>query len=188
MTQILHDGRAFGVNHSIPFTPLAQARHRHVIVRSSRMHAYDPMQQAKLHFRIQVMHYLNQVGITSQDFPLTNSYVSVEVTFLLSRPDNHFHGRNRSLGIHPHFENTMPTTQGDIDNFVKFFLDAIDGIFYSNDRNVVAITASKLFTIEPQGRTIFNIRRRIMDIINLVDDDERNENNNDENDENNSEN
>jgi hypothetical protein len=99
---------------------------------------------------------------------------------LISRPNNHFHGRNRSLGIHPRFENLL-TTQGDIDNFVKFFLDAIDGIFFSNDRNVVAITASKLFTIEPHGRTIFNICRRIMDIVNLVDDDEGDENNNDEN-------
>jgi Holliday junction resolvase RusA-like endonuclease len=166
MAQVLeYDGRAFGVNHSISFAPLTQAHHRQVIVRSSRMHAYDPMQQAKLDFRMQVMRYLSAFGITSQDFPLTNSYISIEVTFLISRPNNHFHGRNRSLGIHPRFENLMPTTQGDIDNFVKFFLDAIDGIFFSNDRNVVAITASKLFTIEPHGCTIFNIRRCIMDIV-----------------------
>ena len=93
------------------------------------------------------------------------------MTFLISRPDSHFVGPNRSLGIRRCYEHTMPTGQGDIDNFVKFFLDTIDGIFFSNDRNVVTILASKLYTTAPRGRIIFNVRHCNMNVVNLVDED-----------------
>jgi Holliday junction resolvase RusA-like endonuclease len=160
---------AFGVNHCIHFPPLAQARHRHVLYNSLRWHTYDPHRRLKRVLRMMVETHLSQsFGMLTQDFPLTDSCVSVDVTFLISRPDSHFVGPNRSLGIHPRYERSMPTVQGDIDNYMKFFLDAIDGIFFSNDRDVVTISASKLYTTEQRGRIIFNIRHRDMNIVNLI--------------------
>jgi Holliday junction resolvase RusA-like endonuclease len=161
--------RVFGINHHIYFPPVAQARHRMVHLNSSRVHTYDPNYQAKLKCRTEVMRYLNvSFNISSQDYPLTNVYVSIDVTFLISRPDSHFIGNDRNRGVDPRFESMMPTTQGDIDNFIKFFLDAIDGIFFSNDRYVIAITASKLFTTEANGRTVFKVCRRDTEIVNLI--------------------
>ena len=66
-------------------------------------------------------------SILIEHHPLTNLCVSVDVTFLIKRPDSHFVRPNRILGIRCCYENTMPTGQGDIDNYVNFFLDSIDG-------------------------------------------------------------
>jgi Holliday junction resolvase RusA-like endonuclease len=160
--------RVFGVNHHITFPPVAQQRHRIARI-NTRIRLYDPTQRAKLLFRSVVMRYLEtSFNISSEDYPLTDSYVSVNVTFLISRPINHFIQKNRNNGIDPRFERTMPTTQGDIDNFVKFFLDAIDGTFFTNDRDVVVITASKLYTTEAIGRVVFNVRQHETEIIDLT--------------------
>jgi Holliday junction resolvase RusA-like endonuclease len=164
--------RVFGVNHSIPFAPVAQARHR----QNSNGQMYDPSSQLKIRCRMEVMRYLS-IRYNISNYPLTtDSYVSVNITFLISRPNSHFIGNNRNNGIDPSHEAKMPTTQGDIDNFIKFFLDAIDGIFVMDDRYVVKITALKLFTTEQDGRTVFNVRHHDMNIVNLVDNHDYDEN------------
>lgn len=164
---------AFNRRHCIAFSPVPQARHRYVYLNSPRMQIYDPNARAKLYFKAEVMRHLSELfGISDQDYPLTTSYVSVDVTFMISRPDNHFVGNNRDRGIRPDFEHTSPTAQGDIDNFMKFFLDAIKGIFYNDDRNVIASRATKLFTTDPNGRYVFYVRHCEMEIVNLIENNE----------------
>jgi hypothetical protein len=138
--------RVFGVNHHITFPPVAQQRHRIARI-NTRIRLYDPTQRAKLLFRSVVMRYLEtSFNISSEDYPLTDSYVSVNVTFLISRPINHFIQKNRNNGIDPRFER----------------------ISITNDRDVVVITASKLFTTEAIGRIVFNFRQHEMEIIDLT--------------------
>lgn len=171
----------FGTNHSCLFPPLPQARHRYVRV-ANRIVLYDPHRAAKAQVRMAVMLYLmNQYNISDENYPFTTSYVSVNVTFLVSRPKYHFIQGDRSRGICPRFDGVMPTVQGDIDNFVKFFLDAIHGIFFRDDRDVVRITASKLFTNEARGRIVYNICRYEMNIVDLLTVNDDNESNIDEN-------
>jgi hypothetical protein len=62
--------------------------------------------------------------------PLTTSFVTIELTFLIKHPISHFVNGHRSNGLRELYQHTMPTTQGDINNYIKFFLDAIDGIFF----------------------------------------------------------
>ena len=163
-----HIEQVFGTIHSCPLRPIAQARHRYSR-RSSRNVPYDPNSQAKLEIQTQVKQYLrDHYGITHEEFPLTESYVSVNVTFLINRPISHFTQKKRSQGIRPNFEMSMPMVQGDIDNFVKLFLDSIQGIFFRNDRDVVTISASKLYTNEPRGRTVYSIRHHEMNIVDLI--------------------
>ena len=62
----------------------------------------------------------------------------------------------------------MPTTLGNIDNYCKFFLDAIDIVFFSNDKNIVQIKAT-------------NIRPYTVNILNLTDNEENGGNSENEN-------
>lgn len=151
----------FGTNHRVYFNPLPQARHR---VHGNR--TYDPHMGHKMRLRALILNYLgNLYGITTNTGPLTTSYVSVELTFLIVRPSSHFVNGDRSGGIRESYQNKMPTMQGDIDNYQKFFLDAIDGIFFQNDRDVVKIQAIKLYCNGSRGRIIYNIRPYIVNMI-----------------------
>lgn len=169
--------RAFGVRHTIIFDPTPQARHR-MVFRGTRVHAYDPNVRDKMRLHSLVKEYLrSKYHISNENFPLTNSCVAVDVVFFISRPDCHFIGPDRTLGINPRYENTMPLHEGDIDNFGKFFLDAIDQIFFDNDCTVVEMNSKKFYTMEDSGRVVFNIRRQeTNNVINLVDDDDNNNN------------
>jgi Holliday junction resolvase RusA-like endonuclease len=164
------DNRAFGVRHSIIFDPIPQARHR-MVFRGTRVHAYDPNVRDKMRFHSVVKDYLCfKYNASYENFPLTTSCVKVDVSYFISRPDCHFVGPDRTLGIDPRYENTMPLHEGDIDNYDKFFLDAIDQIFFSNDRNVVDMHSKKFYTMEDSGRVVFTIRRQETNVVNLVDD------------------
>lgn len=157
----------FGRSHRILLSPIPQERPR---LHGLRM--YDPLAAQKTIVGRWVYEYLNTYYDVTQDMlPLTTSYVSIDVTFLISRPLCHFVGGDRNNGVRQQYESAMPTTTGDIDNYVKFFLDAIDGIFYSNDRNVVQIRALKLYCNSNRGSTVFKIHQYEVDAI-LVDDDE----------------
>jgi Holliday junction resolvase RusA-like endonuclease len=163
----------FGTNHRVYFNPLPQARHR---VHGQR--TYDPHMVHKIALRAIILNYLgNTYSITTNTGPLTTSYVTIELTFLIKRPISHFVNGNRSNGLRELYQHTMPTTQGDIDNYVKFFLDAIDGIFFRNDRDVVSIKATKLYCNESHGRIIYNIRPYVVNEV-LIDDENDDNNNN----------
>jgi Holliday junction resolvase RusA-like endonuclease len=170
----VHIEQAFNVNHSIHFDPVPQARHRMTSNFTTdslqrRPRFYDPSAVQKRMFASAVHRHLgDSFGISVEDYPLTDSSVSIDVTFIVSRPDSHFVGGDRDHGVRPDFERTPPTVQGDLDNFLKFFLDAMNGILYSDDRNVVTISASKLFTANRNGRVVFRIDRRDIDIVDLV--------------------
>jgi Holliday junction resolvase RusA-like endonuclease len=167
----------FGKNHYVVLDPTPQARHR---VNGHR--TFDPHAGKKLFLRQYIFRYLEMVtDITNDMLPLTESYVSIALSFYISRPIAHFVNGDRTKGIRPQFENVMPTTSGDIDNYVKFFLDAINGIFFIDDRNVVALTASKHYCRDDVGRTIYNIRLYETNVIDLTNDNDDNNNNNNNN-------
>lgn len=156
------------------FDPIPQARHR-MVFRGTRVHAYDPNVRDKMRFHSLVKEYLHfKYNISNESFPLTTMGVTADVSYFISRPDYHFVGPDRTLGIDPRYENAMPLHEGDIDNYDKFFLDAIDQIFFDNDCNVVRMDSKKFYTSEDLGRIVFTIRRQEMNVVNLVDDNDDN--------------
>ena len=178
MEQIIEATRrqrtVFGTNHRVSFNPLPQARHRVVGNRT-----YDPQAAHRLVLRFLVLRYLfNKYGVMEDMLPLSTSYVSVEMTFFIKRPNSHFINGNRTNDVRASYQNTMPTTSGDIDNYVKFFLDAIDGIFYQNDREVVSIKAMKIYSNGSHGRIIYKIRPFIMNTVTIDAEDESSDHNN----------
>lgn len=159
----------FGINHRIYLDPVPQARHR-----MNGHRAYDPSANHRVAVQQSVLRDLASSGVTNEMFPLTNSYVWIEMTFFISRPNSHFVNGDRNNIIRREYEDSMPTASGDIDNYVKLLLDALDGIFFRNDSNVIRIVATKLYCIEPDGRTVYNVHPYAMNTINLIDNDEEN--------------
>ena len=46
---------------------------------------------------------------------------------------------------------------GDVDNLLKTVTDAINGIVYEDDRQIITATATKLYTAKGSARTIIEI-------------------------------
>ena len=70
--------------------------------------------------------------------------VSVELTFSLPRPNGHYRtGKNSDVlkdGSPGH-----PVTKADIDNYCKGTLDALKGVAWDDDKQVVELMARKVF-------------------------------------------
>lgn len=94
-----------------------------------------------------------------------NGPVSVKVWFYMKRPNDHFVGRRRASG-NLRFPVAMrcpwsSSSRGpDIDNLLKFVLDAMNGIVYRDDGQVAKILAMKPMDNhnECPGRTIIQVQ------------------------------
>ena len=113
---------------SVTGNAIAQARHRVRRVNTSRLVFYDPHQREKVSFRLAVKESLQDVGI--QYFPVfRNVHVRVHVSFFV-----------RNLNK-------------DLDNMIKFVLDALQSVVYRNDLCVVEMHSAKFLTAEPHDTT-----------------------------------
>jgi len=54
------------------------------------------------------------------------------------------------------YVNTFKTSRPDLDNLIKFILDAATGILYHDDSIITAISAKKIYALE--GKTEFTVR------------------------------
>ena len=71
--------------------------------------------------------------------------VSVDLYIRCSVPVSYPKKRQKAC-----YENTeMPTKKPDIDNTIKAYLDAMNGIIYKDDIQVVKVTAKKAYSIVP---------------------------------------
>lgn len=101
--------------------PIAQPRIRfRRILRAFRVIPYDPSYRQKMAFRAEVARAINDVGASV--FPLFGSTFKLKVTVT-------FH---------------VFDARKDIDNLLKFFLDAIQGVVFKNDSMVFEIVATKV--------------------------------------------
>ena len=78
--------------------------------------------------------------------PLTD-YLSMEMIFVFERPKSH-----AKLSNPPKYPKRK-----DIDNLIKFVLDALNGKLYEDDCQVVSIKATKIYGDEAQTTIIFNL-------------------------------
>jgi crossover junction endodeoxyribonuclease RusA len=73
--------------------------------------------------------------------------VTVAITFRYQRPASH-HRTNGTLK--PSAPQYLITRKGDIDKLSRAVLDALTGILFLDDAQVVSLTATKRFTIPPE--------------------------------------
>jgi Holliday junction resolvase RusA-like endonuclease len=74
------------------------------------------------------------------DEPITEP-LEVDMTFYCSRPKSH--KRMKNPPAYPR--------RGDLDNMIKFVLDALNGKLYEDDSQIVKITATKCYCAECEG-------------------------------------
>ena len=80
-----------------------------------------------------------------RDVPL-----KVNLVFFMPRPYSHFVGRTRRVQyLKAEFANTLAhVKRPDLDNMIKFVMDSLHGIAYSDDCQVFKLTATKVFDNE----------------------------------------
>lgn len=76
--------------------------------------------------------------------------LEVELTFVLSPPKSWPKWKAEAVaeGLVPH------TTRPDLDNYVKLALDALNGLFFVDDKQIIGITARKKYGLIPQTRVV----------------------------------
>ena len=84
--------------------------------------------------------------------------VQMEVKFYMRRPNSDFRGGRRTGGVLRSLLPNARPIRPDIDNLAKFVLDASNGLFYDDDRQVVKLTLYKLLDNagECEGRTVIH--------------------------------
>lgn len=91
-------------------------------------------------------------GSLSGDVP-----VELELRFYIGRPKYHF-GTGKNAGvIKERYRYAFPTGRPDLTNLQKLCEDALTGVAWKDDDQVVAVDARKVFTDEP-ARTEIRLR------------------------------
>ena len=122
------------INFLIRTRPKPQQRHR-----SNGRFQYDPSSKDKKQFLLQAKQFAPAKPITKD--------IELSITFCYKRPRNHFRSKNKELILKddaPFYK----SSKADLDNLVKFVCDALNGIFYKDDSQIVSIYASKVWGAE----------------------------------------
>jgi Holliday junction resolvase RusA-like endonuclease len=116
----------------IHFEPVSLKRHRH------RLHGgtYDPSKKEKDDFIKSI-----------ENFPTEKMTKPIKciLNFYCKRPKNHYKtGKNANI-----LKESSPkynTNNKDLDNMVKFVLDALNDKLYADDRQIFEMTCSKMYS------------------------------------------
>ena len=114
--------------------PKPQQRHR-----SNGRFQYDPSSKDKKDFLLQAKQFAPAKPITKD--------IEISITFCYKRPRNHYISKKKVLILKedaPFYK----SSKADLDNLVKFVCDALNGIFYKDDSQIVSIYASKVWGAE----------------------------------------
>jgi Holliday junction resolvase RusA-like endonuclease len=121
----------------IPFEPMSLKRHRHRMTGRT----YDPSKKDKDAF-------IQAVGALPEE--KMSRPLRCQLFFYCKRPKNHYKtGKNSHI-----LKDTAPihnTNSKDLDNMVKFVLDAFNDKLYVDDCLVVEIHCRKLYSEEESG-------------------------------------
>ena len=99
--------------------------------------------------------WLNLARIFSPEKPYDGP-LRMHIEFYFPRPKNHYRSGKYSELLKPsapHIHTNMP----DIDNLSKFILDAMNEVFYEDDRQVVELNSHKEYLNDKQNTTGYTI-------------------------------
>eukprot|EP00960_Hanusia_phi_P032983 750180-Hanusia_phi.AAC.4 len=123
--------------------PNALKRPRHLV----GGHTYDPNTKEKKRF-------LKECGDQLPMRPWQGA-MSLTLEFHMPRPKAHFSARKASLGQLKESAPIYPAKVPDLDNLVKFVLDALNEKLYQDDKQICEIVARKIYqNAKGEGRTI----------------------------------
>ena len=126
---------------TINFEPVSLKRHRHRLKGGT----YDPSKKDKDEF-IKVVGNLPEEKMTNP--------IKCELHFFCKRPKNHYKTGKKSNEL----KESAPkynTNNKDLDNMVKFILDALNDKLYVDDCQIVEINCKKLYSESEDGYIYF---------------------------------
>lgn len=118
------------VHFTIRGDPVPMQRHR----TTKKGRVYSPSSSTQQKFRSTVQEVLKLNGSSVFPFFSASEKVKLIVAFQLKHPKHPHKGRKGRMG-------------GDVDNYVKFVMDAINGVVYDDDSQVVILQAMKLYRL-----------------------------------------
>ena len=115
----------------INIRPKPQQRHR-----NNGRFQYDPSSKDKQDF----------IFLAKQYAPITphKGIIELDITFCYKRPKSHYRTKNKEKILKdnsPFYKIGVPDT----DNLCKFYMDAMEKLFYLNDSQIVSLSARKLY-------------------------------------------
>ena len=139
----------------IPGNPIPKARHRHMF-RNGKYVVYDPQQELKNYFKLSLLSAMNEKLHSENRSECVkfaqDSTFHVDLTFHINPPSSL--SQNERKCVLWGFK--MIGQKPDIDNLVKFVLDAMNHTIFNDDKAVVSITAKKIYSLQPQ--TVIEIK------------------------------
>jgi Holliday junction resolvase RusA-like endonuclease len=122
---------------TIDFEPVSLKRHRHRLKGGT----YDPSKKEKDEF----IKCIEQMPLDKMEKP-----IRCILNFYCKRPKNHYKtGKNAHI-----LKDSSPkynTNNKDLDNMVKFVLDALNNKLYTDDSLIFEITCSKQYSNNPDN-------------------------------------
>lgn len=127
------------INFYINSPPQPLKRHR--MTRGGRV--YDPSANDKKEWMVLAEDFCPPQAISGG--------IQIELEFNMLRPKSHF-GTGRNLGILKDSAPKEHLRTPDLDNLVKFVLDAMNGKFYVDDSQIININCKKVYA-DKQGES-----------------------------------
>jgi Holliday junction resolvase RusA-like endonuclease len=116
--------------------PISQKRHRH----TKKGFTYDPSKPEKKEFISK---------IEKKPKKPFKGYIHLQVYFYIPYPKKYYRTGKYSDQLKdgaPYYCIARP----DVDNYLKFVMDCLNGIMYEDDSQVVNVEATKMYSTEPQ--------------------------------------
>jgi Holliday junction resolvase RusA-like endonuclease len=149
-----------GVQYTVFGKPIPLPRPRGFVTSKGVVKAYSPVKGRGSAFSKQLVMLLGGAKASFPIFQQGDQGLCVTITFRIRRPNNHYKGGNRNLGLI--LENKMMerVTGGDIDNLSKFPLDAMNKVVYHDDNMVTTLLVSKIWCEDPDsdGSTTIKVK------------------------------
>ena len=115
-------------------TPISKARAR--VLRSGR--SYTPARTKAAEDKIAIFAKQAMMG----KWVTTDKPVNLILTFVMPRPKNHYRSNGK---VKPQFAGLTHIIRPDLDNMVKLVKDALNGIAWKDDSQIVSLNAVKIY-------------------------------------------
>lgn len=133
-------------NFTVPGNPIALKRHRHFTTKKGFIKTYDPNSEDKNTF------LWKAISENKPKKPI-NKAISLDLFFMVQRPKSHYR-----TGKYSHLlKEKVPIycdKNFDLDNLVKFFCDALNGVFWKDDILITHLYTSKIYSETPCTKVI----------------------------------
>jgi Holliday junction resolvase RusA-like endonuclease len=120
--------------------PISKARHR-TFVKNGKTHTYDPKSDQKNAIRFEIVSQMLKNGLNL----IQDGAIEVDMSFHMEIPKTLSKASKMRLNGKPCIKKN-----GDIDNFIKFFLDVMNGVVYVDDSQVYKTSAEKTYSMTPK--------------------------------------